>query len=360
MKKLLLFISGLLFTSGLFAQVYVSTVPENKKALLEEFTGTGCPNCPGGHTMAANLLTANPGNVFVIAYHPTNSNYTATDPMKNVFGNAFYTNPFISPTNRYMPSAMINRRVWGGVERIQGVSNWTSDVATIMAEASPLNVGLSSTYDGVTHVLDVTLEVYYTADVTEALTVYTVLTEDGIIAAQSGGTSPYTHNHVFRAALPQPSPAQWGEPVTGATTSGSLTTINYSFDNTTTNFDMTKCELVVFVRNAVTEEILSGNAAAVGMATGTQLIDRKGNTSASIYPNPVTTNSTVSFTIEKPCTVSYRITNITGQILSDKGLGYYTSGSHSFMPDTESLSKGLYYLTINTSGSEPITLKIAK
>ena len=343
----------------MLAQVYVSTVPENKKALLEEFTGTGCPNCPGGHTMAATLLSANPGNIFVIANHPTNSNYTTNDPMKNAFPNAFYSNPFISPTNRYMPSAMINRRVWGNVERIQGVSSWTSDVASILGETSPLNVGLSSTYDNNTHLLNITVEVYYTADVTDALTIYTVLTEDGIIATQSGGTSPYTHNHVFRAAIPQPSPAQWGEPVPGATTTGSLTTFTYSFDNTTTNYDMTKCELVAFVRNAVNEEIISGNGAAVGLSTGTNPVAKGQEGNLVIYPNPLTNTSKISFTLNQSETVHYQITNTVGQIVSEVHLGTMSSGNQSVDLSTDILPEGIYIVSL-FMGDRITSIKIIK
>lgn len=359
MKKLLLFLLVLVFTQGLMAQVYVSTTPQNKKVLLEEFTGTGCPNCPGGHAMAASLLVANPGNLFVIAYHPTNSNYTSTDPMRNAFGNAFYTNPFIAPTNRYMPSAMIGRRVWGGIERIQGVSSWTGDVATIMGEPSPLNVGLSSTYDPGTHLLSITAEVYCTADVTDAITLYTVLTEDGIIATQSGGTSPYTHNHVFRAAIPQPNPAQWGEPITGPTTSGSLTTVTYTFDNTSTNYDMTQCELVVFVRNAADEEIISANGAKVGLSTGISTPHDASAVKFDVFPNPVNDLSRLRLTLDEPGSISYTITDAIGQQIAVKNLGVLSAGQHQLNLNTQMLSNGLYFITL-TDGKNSSTLKIVK
>jgi hypothetical protein len=359
MKKILLFAMLLTLTHFMNAQVYVSTNPENKKAILEEFTGTGCPNCPGGHTMAANILAANPGNVFVIADHPTNSSYTTTDPMKNTYPNAFYTIPFISPSNRYMPSAIINRRVWGGVERIQGTGSWTADVATIMSEASPLNVGLSSSYDDATHLLTLTAEVYYTADVTDPVTLYTFITEDGIIAAQSGGTSPYTHNHVFRAAIPQPSPAQWGEPITGPTTTGSLTTVNYTYDNTTTNYDMLKCEVVVFVRNASNEEIISGNGAAVGYATGVSQPQITTGEEVTVFPNPVTVNSKLRVNVTKSDVLTYEINNAMGQVVKRVNLGRLDAGAHQVPFDTESLSKGLYMMTVYT-GTNSTTVKFIK
>ena len=47
----------------------VSAEPQNKKILLEEFTGIHCGNCPDGHAMAKKLHTAKPEDVFIIAVH---------------------------------------------------------------------------------------------------------------------------------------------------------------------------------------------------------------------------------------------------------------------------------------------------
>ena len=65
MKKLLLLT---LIFSFYFAhsQTFVSTTPENKKVILEEYTGIHCGACPGGHFQSQTLYNANPGNLFVI------------------------------------------------------------------------------------------------------------------------------------------------------------------------------------------------------------------------------------------------------------------------------------------------------
>ena len=344
---------------GLKAQNYVSTTPENKRAILEEFTGTGCPNCPGGHTMAATLLTANPETVFVIAFHPTNSSYTTNDPMKNSFPNAFYTIPFISPSNRFMPSAIINRRVWGGVERIQSTTAWTADVATIKAEPSPLNVGLTSSYDAGSKLLSVTVEVYMTADVTDALSLYTVLTEDGIIAAQSGGTANYVHNHVFRAALPQPTPAQWGESIPAPTTAGTLYSTTLTFDNTTTNFNMAECELVVYVRNAATEEVVSGNGAKVGMATGVSDPSASVGNALTVYPNPVNETTSVYFKLDTPSEVTYTVTDMLGHSVISGIESFSGAGNQQIHIGTSALAAGVYTLTLRY-GTSTQSVKIVK
>ena len=56
MKKILLsvFVLGALLSS---AQTNVSTTPENKNVVLEEFTGISCPYCPDGHAIHVLFTT---------------------------------------------------------------------------------------------------------------------------------------------------------------------------------------------------------------------------------------------------------------------------------------------------------------
>src|SRR5690606_5946817 len=49
-----------------YGQTIVSTEPQNKKAILEEFTGVNCQYCPDGHAIAEQILNNNPGNAFAI------------------------------------------------------------------------------------------------------------------------------------------------------------------------------------------------------------------------------------------------------------------------------------------------------
>src|SRR5690606_11327986 len=52
-----------------YGQTIVSTEPQNKKAILEEFTGVNCQYCPDGHAIAEQILNNNPGNAFAINIH---------------------------------------------------------------------------------------------------------------------------------------------------------------------------------------------------------------------------------------------------------------------------------------------------
>ena len=68
MKKNLL---SLLIALPFFAisQTFVSTSPENKNVILEEFTGISCQFCPDGHKIAQDLKNLYPNDVFLINIH---------------------------------------------------------------------------------------------------------------------------------------------------------------------------------------------------------------------------------------------------------------------------------------------------
>ena len=69
MKKQLLSIIAAMSVFTAFAQLPVSTTAQNKKLILEEYTGYTCQYCPDGHKKADQLIAFYPGNAYVINYH---------------------------------------------------------------------------------------------------------------------------------------------------------------------------------------------------------------------------------------------------------------------------------------------------
>jgi len=257
----------LIFVAGLLsAQNYVSTEPQNKNAILEEFTGVSCPNCPAGHQVAAAILAANPGRAFVVAYHPANSSFTTPYPgdpdFRRTYPNAFYSTPYCG-SSRFMPSSFINRRIWGNGDRLQSRTEWTAYANTIMAEASPANMGMSTNYDIMSQTLNITVEIYYTDDMTDLNHIYVMLAENDLVSQQSGASGPYTHKHTFREAFV----AQWGDPITEPTTQGSLITLNYSWSTAGSGYVMSNCEVLAFIENQTTGEVITGVGVDVGEQT---------------------------------------------------------------------------------------------
>lgn len=266
MKKPILFLIMLFFATAAFTQNYVSTEPQNKNAILEEFTGVSCPNCPAGHQAAATILANNPGRVFCVAYHPSNSSYTspfAGDPdFRRDYPAAFYSTPYCG-SSRFMPSAFIARRVWPNGDRLQSRTEWENHCNTIMGETSPANMGLSTTFDFMTQTLYITVEIYYTDDMTDDNHIYVMLSENDLVSQQSGASGPYTHKHTFREAFVE----QWGDLITEPTTQGSLVTLDYSWSAAGSGYIMSNCEVLAFIENQTTGEVITGVGVHVGEST---------------------------------------------------------------------------------------------
>ena len=255
-------LTAMLFACVVNAQIFVSTTPQNKNVVLEEFTGVGCPNCPGGHQIAQQIVEANPGRAWVIAFHPYNSSYTTPMPgdpdFRRHHPDSLYKIPYCG-TSRYMPSAFINRRTYGG-ERLQGASAWTAKTNEILTEPSPVNVAIGTSYDATTKILSLMVEIYFTSTLTDAATLNVALTESNLVSQQEGATGPYVHKRIFRETFT----AQWGDPVTEPTTQGSYITKTFTFDNSVQNYDMDTCEIVAYIVNANNDEVISSYGLEVG------------------------------------------------------------------------------------------------
>lgn len=323
----------------------VSTIPQNKMAIIEEFTGVRCPNCPAGHTEVSNILAANPTTAYVVAYHPNNSSYTppysGDEDFQRSYPAAFYSTPFAG-TSRFMPSAFINRREWSPGEKISSRSIWSSSATTIMGESSPMNVGVLATYDESTMMLSVTVEVYYTSNVTDQNSLYVVLSEDGLVTSQQAGASgAYTHKHTFREAMS----AQWGDAI-ATTTMGNMETFTYTYDNSITQYDMNNCNVLAFVENKTDEEIYTGMGMDVSSAVG--IADPSLGLNVQVFPNPVNEQASVTFQLDDLSEVTYTITNMMGATVAQSNLGVQSSGSHRIELDTRSmgLSTGVYMIRL--------------
>ena len=358
MKKTTLFAVVFLaaFGSSSVAQNLVSTTPTMKNAIIEEFTGVNCPNCPAGHTVVANILAANPGTAFVVGYHPTNSSYTtprnSTDPdFRRSYLDAFYSSSYIG--SRFMPGALINRREWSGGNKITSRTDWSSHVQTIIGESSPANIGLKSVHKTAEDKLEVEVEIYFTADVTDQLSLYVHLMESGLVADQSNGGASYVHKHVFREALT----AQWGDNITGATTTGTLytTTVTLDLTNLTDPVDLDKSDIIAFIYNKGDEEVITGRSvkAKGGSTVGLEELKAVGY-GVSIFPNPVNEEITWELSSAFSGDVKVTIVNLVGrEVFSREYNADDNSIERLYLGDKE-MSPGIYFLQIEGEGGRAV------
>ncbi|WP_317899314.1 Omp28-related outer membrane protein [Aurantibacillus circumpalustris] len=220
MKKNLL--TALFFASisgTMFAQLPVSTAPQNKGVLLEEFTGIHCGYCPDGHVKANTIHDADPTRVVLVNIHSGSyANPSAANDIDLRTAEGTSIDGMSGQLIAGYPAGTINRRVMAGSQNTGGMAesrgSWISNSAIVKAEAAYCNVALQGTLDPQTRVLTVDVEVYYTANspvATNSLSVF--LLEDDIRGPQSNYGTPYynlsnynsdgtyNHNHVLRKAL---------------------------------------------------------------------------------------------------------------------------------------------------------------
>lgn len=337
MKKIVLTLLGLIcMTVMMQAQQFVLEGVGAQHVILEEFTGIKCGNCPAGHTEAANIQTANQGLVHVIALPPTNSSYTnpsgtAGTDFRRSFTDAFYTASYCSPanSNRFMPSAFVNRKLGADGNILQTRTNWAAMTTAALTETPDLNVAVKSIHDATANTLTVDVQVYYTSTVTNNNAIYVILTEDDLTSAYQSGssataTSPYTYKHTFRENI---SAGQWGDAITGTTTQGSLFTKQYVFDLSTAidPINIEKAHVVAYVVDATStnKEVLNGistNANGGTATTGsapTAVNDLTTAGNVSIYPNPSTSDVFV--------TVNNDLKDVQLEVVNILGKTIYTS-----------------------------------
>ena len=102
-----------LIPSFLKAQEYVSTDPQNRNVLIEEFTGRNCGYCPDGHRIANEIMANNPGRVWAVNIHAgyyspiSYPNMNTTDG--TAIANGFYISSYPAGHVNRLPSASAGR-----------------------------------------------------------------------------------------------------------------------------------------------------------------------------------------------------------------------------------------------------------
>ena len=68
----------------------------------------------------------------------------------------------------------------------------------------------------------------------------------------------------------------------------------------------------------------------------------------SIFPNPSDNNFNISFTLDKPETVSLKLLNMQGELVYSNRNGIINTGHHTIGLQPEGLNAGTYLLLITT------------
>ena len=71
------------------------------------------------------------------------------------------------------------------------------------------------------------------------------------------------------------------------------------------------------------------------------------NVNVSMYPNPVSSQATLSFDLKESCNVSYQVFDMTGRMVMNQNMGRMSEGEQQININAENLSSGSYILRLN-------------
>ena len=277
MKEFLSLLSIFIFTVySVIAQTIVGTDPENKNAVLEEFTGIHCVFCPDGHAIAQSIYDAHPDDVVLINIHtggfavPSGSEPDFRTPWGNAIAGQADVQGY--------PAGTVNRHLFpgwsqpGGSGTAMSRNRWTSAANLVLAEPSYLNVAAEATIVTSTRQLVVYVEVYYTGDSpAESNYLNIALLQNNILGPQTGGGAGnnYNHMHMLRHLIT----GQWGVEIT-ETSQGSLYTGSFAYELPLDYLDvdvvLEDLEVAAFVAESH-QEVISGNLAEISFVESNEL-----------------------------------------------------------------------------------------
>ncbi|NVO02657.1 MAG: Omp28-related outer membrane protein [Bacteroidetes bacterium] len=343
MKKLttlIICVSAFVFQSQ--AQTIVGTTPENKNAVLEEFTGIHCVYCPQGHLIAHDILAAHPNDAVIIAIHEGSfATPSAGEPdYRTAFGTAIAGQTGLTG----YPAGTVNRHVFsagmtaGGTA--EGRGTWAANANAIVTQSSYVNVGLTANVDYATRIVTIHCEAYYTANSTVANNYLNIaLLQNNIKGPQTGASSnpsqvtpdgQYLHQHMLRNMLT----GQWGVliPNTNAA-SGMLkvdTTFTYTIPASFTSIPVAipDVEFAAFITESH-QEIITGAVTAVNAPpydAGVSLISNVPTLSCSNTMTPSITLKNYGGTTLTSTTIYYKV-DATGTVNSIPWTGSLASGA---------------------------------
>ncbi len=257
-KKLLTITIVGLFAFATYGQTIVSTSPENRNVVLEEFTGIHCQYCPDGHAKAKAIQDAFPDRVSLINIHQ--GGYAAPgsgEPdFRTPFGNAIAGQTGLTG----YPSGTINRHVFSGSNTALDRGQWAAKANQIMAMTSYVNVGLTAVINPSTNIMTIHVEAYYTGNSPENTNMLNIaILQNNTKGPQTGGGQGNNYNHMHR--LVDMVTGQWGEEITQTTTGTFVDrTIEYPIICSRNGIpvEIGDLEVVAFIAET-TQEIVSSN-----------------------------------------------------------------------------------------------------
>lgn len=338
------------------AQLPVSTAPENKNAVLEEFTGIYCGYCPDGHRRAQSFADNNPGDVVLINIHAGGyANPRSGDPdFRTPYGAAIASQSNLAG----YPAGTINRREWPGMQQnssgtAMSRGDWSTAGAMVMQEASYANLAVEGNMDVNADTLTVDVEMYFTGNGNNYVYLNAAVLQDNVIGPQSGRSGnpaqntqdgQYIHQHMLRHMMT----GQWGELITTTSQGTKISrTYKWAIPNDINGVTVVPEDLkvVAFVAEG-RQNIVTGVKGPTGYLNNKENPIR----SFAVYPNPAKDELHLNYMLQSSNKVSYSITDLSGKELMRNQIEAM-NGTSSNTIDISNLRNGIYLISLEADGN---------
>jgi len=210
-----------------------------KKALLEDFTGTWCPNCPPAANAVSNAANAN-SNLFGVGYHDGFASYP--DPME-IPETGFWSS-YYNVTG--FPTVYVN-----GPDTRWDFPNM-DQVNNELAETAGLGLAIEANIIG--GKLDLEVKVGYSSAVGEEIKLMIYLVEDNVTTSSPQSGSSSGANYVHKDVLREVYTGQLGDVISTSYigTGGVFTRTITGLDLPSNIDNLEELKMIAYVRNTYT------------------------------------------------------------------------------------------------------------
>lgn len=354
MKKLLLLLSASVLVMNANAQT-----PQKKNvAVIGKITANWCPPCGAwGWDLNSLLLSTHASNAVGLNIYSS----TRTDGGNQHFQNqAAYDMASKITLNGY-PSFSVNlldlskqNTNPNNTINTTGIKADAADSITKFAAATVIaSTGMTYSIVGNTVTVKTKTKFWEAASGTYKVAVY--LVEDGAIAPQASKTGNVAHHNVLRSSM---SASTWGEQIaTGTIAQGDEFDKTFTFDlssSITPNYadQPSTWDKTILVPFAVIYKVNGGSHEYVNGARHydfeTSISNIASVNNLAIFPNPATTQATVSFDSDKATEATILVTDAVGKVVHNSGAINVTAGRYFYNIETSNIGSGLYNVTIKT------------
>lgn len=245
-------------TTSCPAYTFTPKTEHHKVVLIEDYTGHQCPNCPAAATLLNNFKQQYGDSIIVIAIHAGDFAEITPPPFNDLdlrctTGNQL--NDHYAPIGN--PAASFSRKLLGGSRTSVSTPEWQTKLNQTLHVQPELDMQLKvSNYDATKRKACIYVQTQYLQNTSKKLMLSLYITEDSLIGNQKDGPSTIVPNYVFKHVLRGSVNGTWGDVLSNTTVNLNTLKENKYATILDQKWNAKNCNIVAFVYDSITEEII--------------------------------------------------------------------------------------------------------